>query len=793
MPPLMLRPSPFCIAIAALGSMLPAARADEPPCPSQTLAPTAPAAAHAPAAAATPGSTPARAQRGVGNIEITSDGAKVGVDGKGALTGNVVVRQGDVELRANEMQIDKPNQFVKSDGRIEYSDPLVHVTGTGGSYSAAKGAEFQSAQFDLKQRAARGAAAQLQLTPDGVLHLKGVTFTACPPAHQAWDLRADSITLDTRNQLGTGRDARVDFLGVPLLYLPWVSFPLSSERKSGFLFPSIGNTSTSGLQLAVPYYWNIAPDADFTFQPVEYSKRGPDLGGDLRFLTADQHGELQWNYLPDDTVFHGSRSRVQLDDVVELPAAFRLTLDAQNVSDDLYFQDFSQTPAGTSTSFLDRSATLSYRDQHWSVDAQAQQYQTIDTTLLVDERPYERVPRLAVSSDYTLFGILHYGFESEVVNFQHTPSAALLPPLPTGWREDLSPTLSLDLTGAGYFFRPAFAWRATYYQLDDTLPGASRSPSRALPIASVDTGLVFERDSGARDQRTLTLEPRILYLDVPYRDQNALPVFDTGLPDLNPVELFRTNRYVGADRVSDADQLSVGITSRLLDSLSGQQFLAATFGQSYYFETPRVTLPGETPATGKHSDLVAQLALTAFQDWSADAGVQWDPQNQGSERTQVNLQYKPASDSVINLGYRYERFVQLPEFVQGVELPCTPSLEASGIATGCDSQGFDQVDASAAWPIRHSWSVFAREVYDLRNHEELERFGGFEYRACCWRLRLGARRYVSSFTGARDTGIWLQLELAGLAGVGSASDTSLTEEIRGYTPAEANLQRIRAP
>jgi LPS-assembly protein len=794
MPPLMLRPSPLCIAIATLGSMLPAARAEEPPCPSLLAAPAAPAAAHAPTAAATPASTPARAQRGVGNIEITSDAVNVGVDGKGSVKGNVVVRQGDVELRANEMQIDKPNQFVKSDGRIEYSDPLVDVTGDGGSYSADKGAEFHSAQFSLKQRAARGAADSMQLSSaDGVLRLKGVTFTACPPAHQAWDLRADSITLDTRNQLGTGRDARVDFLGVPLLYLPWVSFPLSSERKSGFLFPSIGNTSTSGLQLAVPYYWNIAPNADFTFQPVEYSKRGPDLGGDLRFLTADQHGELQWNYLPDDTVFHGSRSRVQLDDVVELPAAFRLTLAAQNVSDDLYFQDFSQTPAGTSTSFLDRSATLSYRDQNWSVDAQAQQYQTIDTTLLVDERPYERVPRLTVSSDYTLFAILHYGFDSEIVNFQHAPSAALLPPLPTGWREDLMPQLSLDLAGAGYFFRPAFAWRATYYQLDDTLPGATRSPSRALPIASVDTGLVFERDGGSHEQRTLTLEPRILYLDVPYRDQNALPVFDTGLPDLNPVELFRTNRYVGADRVSDADQLSVGITSRLLDSQSGRQFLAATFGQSYYFETPRVTLPGETPTTGKHSDLVAQLALTAFQDWSADAGVQWDPQTQGSERTQVNLQYKPASDSVINLGYRYERFVQLPEFVQGVELPCTPSLEASGIATGCDSQGFDQVDASAAWPIRQAWSVFAREVYDLRNHEELERFGGFEYRACCWRLRLGARRYVSSFTGARDTGIWLQLELAGLAGVGSASDTSLTEEIRGYTPADANLQRIRAP
>ncbi|HYB66149.1 MAG TPA: LPS assembly protein LptD [Steroidobacteraceae bacterium] len=786
----MVRPGTFVLAVAALGSIMPAARGDEPPCPTQTGQPAA--AAGISAAAAAQAGKAAAAPRG--NIEIKADTADVSVEGKGSLKGDVVVRQGDVELRAGEMQIDKPSQFVQSAGRIEYRDPLVHVTGAGGSYSAATGAEFKGAQFDLRERAARGAADSLALTPDGVLHLRNVTFTTCPLSHEAWQLKASSITLDTRDQIGTGHNASVDFLGVPLVYLPWVSFPLGSERKSGFLFPSVGSTSSSGFQLAVPYYWNIAPNADFTFQPVEYTKRGPDLGGDLRFLTADQHGELQWNYLPNDTLYGGSRSRVQLNDVAELPADVRLTVDAQTVSDVLYFQDFSQSPAGTSTSFLNRSATLSYRDAHWSVDGQAQQYQTIDTTVLVDERPYARVPRLAVASDYSLFGLLHYGFASEIVDFQHAPSTAGLPPLPAGWREDVTPALSLALAGPGYFFRPALAWRATWYQLTDTLPGTPTSLSRNLPLGSVDTGLVFERESGSHDQRTLTLEPRVQYLYVPYRDQSSLPVFDTGLPDLNVVELFRSNRYVGADRVSDANQLTTALTSRLLDAQSGRQFLTATIGQSYYFTTPRVTLPGETPLTAPHSDFVAQLALTGFADWNADAAVQWDPDHQRSERTQLNLQYKPARDAVLNLSYRYERFVQLPEFVQGVELPCNPAAPVQpGVPTGCDIRGFDQVDASGAWPIRRSWNMFVREVFDLRNHEELERFAGFEYRACCWRLRLGARHYVSSFTGSRDTGIWLQLELAGLAGVGSASDTSLSEEIRGYTPADTSVQKIKAP
>jgi LPS-assembly protein len=761
---------------------MPGARAEDPPCPSQ-ISP--------PARAASPGAT-GRPQpvAAAGRIEVASDRATLGVNGNMMLQGNVEVRQGERVIRSDQVQYDARNGAVSSSGRIDYDDPLVHVTGSGGSYSAAGGADFSAAQFELHQRAARGAAHSMRLTPQGSLLLKGVTFTTCPANDRSWQLKADRITLNTRNKVGTGRDARVDPFGVPLMYLPWVSFPLSSERKSGFLFPSIGNTSTSGLQLAVPYYWNIAPNADFTFQPVEYSKRGPDLGGDLRFLTPSQRGELSWNYLPNDSVFHGSRSRVQLNDVAELPADFRLSLAVQNVSDDLYFQDFSQSPEGTSTAFLERRATLSYRGEHWTVDGEAQEYQTIDTTLLIAERPYTRVPRLAVKSDYTLGGLVHYGFESEVVNFQHAAPGPGEPLLPSGWRADVMPAVSLDLAGPGYFLRPAFAWRGTQYQLDNTAPGAPRSPSRTVPIASLDTGLVFERDSGSRGERTLTLEPRVLYLDVPYRNQDALPVFDTALPDLNPVELFRTNRYVGADRVSDANQVSFGVTSRLLDALDGRQFLAATFGQTYYFQSPRVTLPGETPVSGKHSDLVATAAVTAFQHWGADLGVQWDPQNARSERTEVNLQYKPARDAVVNLGYRYERFVQLPEIVQGVVLACNSQPLAPA---GCDQQGYDQVDFSAAWPIRRNWAVFARDVYDLRDAEELEQFAGFEYRACCWRLRLGARRYVSSFTGSRDTGIWLQLELAGLAGVGSASDTSLTEEIRGYTPAEPNTRRIRAP
>jgi LPS-assembly protein len=768
--------SPFWTALLSFGGLTPLVRAGQPPAPARSAAPAA-------AAPSSPGEP-------AGNVDIQAHRATVTNDGVLTLSGHVVVRQGQREIKASQVEYDRRDNSLRTQGGIDYTDPLVHVTGSGGSYSPTAGAHFESAHFDLVHRSARGAAREMRLTPTGLIRLERVSFTTCPVNDQSWVLRAARITLDTRTRVGTGRDARIDFKGVPILYLPWVSFPLGNVRKSGFLFPTIGNTSRGGAQLSVPWYWNIAPNADFTFQPTEYTRRGPDIGGDFRYLTRRQQGELDWDYLPNDAAYHASRGRVRLMNVTQLPGSFRLTLAGEDVSDTQYFEDFSSGPEGTSTPFLDRRAVLSYRDVHWDFEGMAQQFQTIDSTLPLDERPYARVPDLTLSADYG-WGpgdLVRYGFSSEVVDFRRETGV-------TGWRLDLYPKTSLNIVGPGYFVRPSIAWRATQYQLSNTLPGEPGSPSRTLPIASLDTGLELERAAGSHDQRTITLEPRVMYLYVPYRDQSALPVFDTGVPDLDPVELFRSNRYVGADRVGDANQVSMGVTTRLLNALDGRQYLTATFGQEVYFTTPRVTLPGELVRTDRRSDLVAQLALTAFQHWSADAALQWDPQTSLTQRALVEVQYRPGPDRVINVGYRFERGIfQEAALVTG-EPPGQSDLCGSALTPSCN---VEQVEASAAWPIGRSWSVFARGVYSLADHEALERFAGFEYRACCWSLRLGARRYVGARpagtgrTGPQDTGIWLQLELTGLASVGSASDASLEEAIPGYTPTAANSQNFPA-
>jgi LPS-assembly protein len=791
MPPLMLHWRLLHITILSLGSFATSAwAADAPLCPSLPQPDQKSQSAKA-ATAGKPGGPASKlplkeTKPGLdaGKIEIDSDSGSLGVDGNGKLQGHVVVRQGDRQVTADEVEYNSKANSFKTDSGIQYDDPLVTLTGNGGIYSPTEGADFHAATFDLKQRAARGSAETLQLTPQGVIDLKGVRFTTCPKTDEAWQIKASSVKLDTAAQIGEARSAVVDFEGVPIFYMPWMTFPLSNQRKSGFLFPTIGNNSRSGASLDVPYYWNIAPNADLTFEPIEYSRRGPDLGGEARYMNSYDHGSITWNYLPYDSVVKSERNRIKLTNVMELPDNFRFSVDAQQVSDTRYFEDFAQGPEGTSTAFIPQQAVVTYRDEHWKVDAQVQHYQTTDITLPDFERPYARLPSIGASADFALGPAeqLRYGFESEVVNFHRPvipqdchpfttgPSQCI-----TGWRIDAMPQVSLNFDAPGYFVRPGIAWRATQYELDDTdpfrNPAESLAPRRTLPIASFDTGLIFERAAGSHDQRTITLEPRLMYLYVPYRNQNQLPLFDTALPDLDPVELYRNNRYVGADRVGDANQVSMGVTSRLLDARDGRQFLSATVGQIYYFSNPRVLLPnevalnpayasipGEVARTDHRSDLVAQIALTAFQDWSADVGLQWDPQTHQGQRSQVNVQYKPSGQAVINMGYRYQRDL------------------------------LEQADVSTAWPVNDAWNIFVRGVYSIKDDEWLERFAGFEYRSCCWKVRLGARSFVSNRNGSSDTGVYMQFELSGLASVGSESDSFLTTDIRGYVPPQTALK-----
>jgi LPS-assembly protein len=683
-------------------------------------------------------------------IEYEADGLEATRDGEMLLKGDVLIKQGERTLKTSNAKYDSKAQSFDVDDEVEYADPNLKVSGTSAHVDQAGGATFEGAQFELKDRNARGAADRIQVTRDNELKLKGVRYTTCPLGEEDWVLRASDVDIRQRAGLGLGRGVRLDFKGVPILYTPFISFPVGNQRKSGFLFPTLGTSSRSGSSLSVPWYWNIASNYDATFTPTYFSKRGAKLDSEFRYLTDFGRGSLDAEYLPDDREFGDARSYVHFADRSDFTDTLRLDVDAANVGDSAWFEDFGLGPEGTSISYLNRSANLTYLTQHWLAVLRAQNFQTIDDIGIPPElRPHTLLPQLAVHAAFPdQLGKLEFGLDLEVGDFAHNYDDRVA----TGWRMDVAPEIRLPLRGAGMYLEPAASWRYTSYRLDDNgLPLADDSPSRAAPIVSVDGGLVFERLSGSRKQRLTTLEPRFMYLYVPFRDQNDLPVFDTAVADLNLVQLFRTNRYVGADRLSDANQLSVGVTSRLLDADSGKQFISGTIGQAYYFDEPRVVLPGEVLDDPEFSDLIAELDVTAFGDWNVGMGVQWDPGEKRSEKGDVRLQYKPEYDRVMNLGYRFRR------------------------------NGIEQVDGSVAWPIGKAWSAYARMVYSLEDSKSLDQFAGFEYRSCCWRIRAVARRYVSDRTGDTDTSFLLQLELNGLSSVGVGADAFLERSIRGYS------------
>lgn len=680
-------------------------------------------------------------------VEISSDSAQVSAQGAAVLSGRVELRQGERRLEADEVRYDPSSGQFSVNGTLTYKDSSLTARGGTGRYDATTGASLEEAEFELPERPARGAAARMQIGTDGRVRLSEVWFSTCPETSPDWRIRARSIELDTRTRNGTGRDAAVEFLGVPILYLPYISFPLGEQRKSGFLIPDVGFSSRSGVELAIPYYFNLAPNYDLLLRPRFYEKRGVDAGATFRYLTTAHRGEIRANLLPGDMVRDTDRHWLRLRHRTELPAGWRLDLDAADVSDAEYFEDFAAGADGTSTAFLQRVARLSYRDEHWRVRGEVQQFQTIDRALLPIDRPYAQLPRLAVRGEGQRdAGVpLRYSLDAEVVNFDRDTGV-------TGWRADATSRIALDVGSSAYYLRPAAGVRYTRYALDNLPSGASSSPTRSLPFAALDAGLLLERPATDGRATRITLEPRMLYLWTPYREQDALPVFDTRVPDLNFVQLFRGERYVGADRVSDANQVSLGVTSRFYDGASGRQLLAATIGQTLHLEAPRVRLPNE-PRSGSKSDLVAQLAVTRWQNFNVNLGVQWNPQQSRTERRQLRLQYRPQGDRAINLAYRFQ------------------------------NQRLEQTELSGAWPLSRRWSAFGRLVYDQQERSTLEQFGGIEYGACCWRLRLVGRRFVSSRTGERDSGIYLQLELNGLASVGSSADTFLEEAIRGYSAA----------
>jgi LPS-assembly protein len=602
---------------------------------------------------------------------------------------------------------------------------------------------------------ARGRAERILFEGPNQYRAQQSEYTTCEPGNDAWYLRSAQLDIDKDRDVGTARDASIVFMGQTIFYLPYLSFSLHQERKSGFLTPHYGSSNKSGAELTVPYYWNIAPNYDATFYPRVMSKRGLQLSSEFRYLQPSYRGDARVELLPNDQQRGENRYGLFLKHTQAWASGWNGALNINRVSDDQYFTDLSTLIALTSQSILPQEGALS-RGGTWGTGgtygftAQVQRWQTLQTDPLVPvTAPYERRPQLTLVAQHENV----FGGELDVlgnfVAFEH-------PSFVTGRRVLAYPSMSLPLQTSYAYLTPKMGVHLTHYMLDrntTTLPDATRT----LPIFTANAGLVFERDTALAGQPLIhTLEPRLYYVYIPFRDQSQLPNFDSGVQDINLATIFAENQFSGHDRINDANQVTLGVSSRLLHTDTGIERLRGALAQRYYFQSQQVTVPG-VPARStlsSSSDLLAALSGTLAPHWAADVGWQYNTDSSQTQKFNVGVRYRPQPGKVLNLVYR--------DSINSVR----------------------QTDVSTQWPLSPQWTALARWNFSLRDNRTLEALGGVEYNGGCWALRIVGHRFATA-TQEVSTSLFVQLELNGVSRIGSNPMEVLRNNISGFVRPEA--------
>ena len=603
---------------------------------------------------------------------------------------------------------------------------------------------------------ARGTADRVLFEGPGLMRAQQATYTTCEPGDDSWLIRARDMLIDKDNNTGTARDAQVEFLGTNIFYTPYMTFTLHQERKSGFLAPHYGTTSTSGFEFSAPYYWNIAPNRDMTLTPRIMARRGLQLRTEFRYLDPLYKGQWDLEYLPNDNVTGVNRYMMKINHTQALGMGWSGTVDVNKVSDGKYFTDMSTMVAQTSQTYLVRQGVLS-RGGTWgnagtySFSALAQGWQTLQTDPLAPlTPPYSRRPQLSFNAQNQNVLKGDFDFYSSYVDFSH-------PTLVNGKRVVAYPSLSFPLTTPYAYVTPKVGVHMTRYSLGQNNTTALPDASRVLPTFTADSGLLFERGTNIFGKSyTQTLEPKLYYVYIPYRNQSLIPNFESGVQDINFATIYSENQFSGSDRINDANQITLGVNSRLINPDTGVEALRAGIAQRYYFRSPVVTLPGVAPINSSRSDLLAAVSGNVAPGWTADLGWQYSTDTSQTKRMSVGARYQPQQGKVLNLSYRHQ-------------------ANSAGA-----TDGFKQMDISGQWPITGKWNAVGRWNYSAQDKRLLEALGGLEYDGGCWALRVVAHR-LSTATNASTSAFFVELELNGMTRIGSNPLDVLRRNIGGYT------------
>lgn len=677
--------------------------------------------------------------------------------------GDVQLTQGATSIRADRVEYRQADGVVRATGNVRisrdgnvFSGPELQLQlDTHEGY-------FVEPTYFFSLTQAGGRADRIDFLGRQRLAATAATYSSCTPDDEgdyAWLLSASRVTLDFENNEGTAEGGVLRFYGVPILAAPYLSFPISDQRKSGWLPPNFSLDSKSGFEVAVPYYWNIAPNYDLTLTPAVITKRGAALGSEFRYLRPSFSGELTTHVVPDDRVYGDSRWSGHLGHRGRLPGDGLYEIDVQRVSDDDYWKDFERNIEALTERLLPGVARANWWRGDWELYARVQRWQVLQDPDAPIESPYSREPQIGMRHLHHFDSGVRASLEAEVNRFvQYDPG--VLEQRPDATRAHLLGSLSWPLVDTpGWFLTPRLSLNAASYRIDRD--DGRRSFSRAIPTFSVDNGWVFERPSEWFGRRYVqTLEPRLLYVNTPYRKQDDVPTFDSAPKDLNFTSLFTENPFSGVDRVADAHQLTAGAYTRFFDETTGAEALRLGLAQRYLFREQTIT-PEGTPSDERLSDVLLLGSTNLIPNWTLSGSAQYNPDIKRTVRSTLSARFSPGPFRTVGGSYSLVR------------------------------NSSEQVDVGWQWPLYEAdrsagsgacagslYSV-GRVNYSVRDRRLTDTLLGFEYDAGCWIGRLAVERRSISRSDA-TTRLMFQLEFVGLSRLGSSPLRALKDNIPGY-------------
>lgn len=684
---------------------------------------------------------------------VTIDSHK---DGIARFKGHVLLEKNNFRLNTEELLYDKNSGLLSLPTALTIANDKMRFNSSGGEMNRDnQSGWFKDVQFVVQESHIQGSAPLIEQQSEAATSISKASFSSCEPGDNSWQFSASSLYLDHEDESGTARNVVIRVRDVPIFYFPYISFPLGEHRRSGILAPEIKfSDGASGNEFNLPYYWNIAPNQDATITPNYMDKRGLQLLTNYRYLTETSQGEIDLEYLSNDRVTEDDRYLSRWQHKTDFTPKLSLNINASEVSDSAYMADFGNSLDLTSLTHLEQRVDLTYRPSHWNILIRDQRFQTVDDSILVSSRPYRRTPQISFSNAEELFANgPRFTLSGEWVNFEHESSLKN-----QGIRSDLLPQFSWPMQGSAWFFNPSAGYRFTAYDITDSLGQSIDIADRELPIYQIDSGLFFERK--AAGHLTQTLEPRLYYLYIPTVEQSDIPLFDTSEPDFSFAQLFRSNRFVGADRVGDANQLTVALTTRLLDDRSGSEYFSASIGQIQYFADREVNLQQSDSSIDSRSssDLALEFILRD-QNWSFKLSALQNVENNETEKGNFLYHYQSDKRHIFNAGYRFRR---------------------DAINSAND---IEQTDLSLKLPISDNWSVLGRWNYSVTDQQDLENIVGLEYNNCCMAFRIVGRGYLTQDNNEDvfDRSIIFTLVLKGIGSTGKAN-RELERAILGFQP-----------